>query len=72
MLYEVITGSVAGLDINPGMIAVARSVSPSEINWYEANAEEIPLSDYSFDVVLCQISLQFVPDKLKALKEMYP
>lgn len=65
-------GSVAGLDVNPGMLAVARSVTPNDvaINWYETSAEAMPLPDRSFDVVLCQMGLQFIPDKLKALKEI--
>ena len=66
------TGAVAGLDLNPGMLAVARSVTPSDmtIDWHEASAEAMPLSDESFDVVLCQLGLQFVPDKPAALREM--
>lgn len=64
-------GSVVGLDINPGMLAVARAVSPPQIDWYEASMENIPLQDNLFDVVLCQASLMFVPDKQKALNEMY-
>lgn len=65
-------GSVAGLDINPGMLAVARSVTPSgvPIEWHEASAEAMPLPDASFDVVLCQMGLQFMPDKHAALREM--
>ena len=66
-------GTAAGLDINPGMLAVAKSVTPSElgIEWYEASADAIPLPDKTFDVVLCQLSLQFVSDRNKALQEMY-
>ncbi len=66
------TGSVAGLDVNPGMLAVARSATPPDtsIEWHEASAEAIPLPDETFDVVLCQLGLQFVPDKLAALREM--
>lgn len=65
-------GKVAGLDVNPGMLAVARDVMPESagIDWYEANAEAIPLPDDSFDVVLCQMSLQFMPNRVKALREM--
>jgi ubiquinone/menaquinone biosynthesis C-methylase UbiE len=65
-------GTVAGLDVNPGMLAVARSVTPAEmsIEWYESGAEDMPLPDEAFDVVLCQISLQFMTDKLAALREM--
>jgi len=65
-------GSVTGLDINPGMLAVAGSATPTDmsINWHEANAESMPFSDSAFDVVLCQMGLQFVPRKLTALREM--
>jgi ubiquinone/menaquinone biosynthesis C-methylase UbiE len=65
-------GSVTGLDLNPGMLAVSRSVTPPEttIDWRQANAEAIPLSDEAFDVVFCQFGLQFVPDKLKSLREI--
>jgi ubiquinone/menaquinone biosynthesis C-methylase UbiE len=65
-------GAVAGLDVNPGMLAVARSHTPPDISidWYEASAESMPLPDEAFDIVLCQMGLQFVPDKLAALGEM--
>ena len=65
-------GAVAGLDINPAMLAVASSVpSPgAAIEWYEANAESLPLAYGGFDVVLSSLGLQFVPDKASALREM--
>lgn len=65
-------GFVAGLDINPGMLEVARSVTPKErsIEWLESNAENMPLPDETFDVVLCQMGLQFMENKSGALKEM--
>jgi len=65
-------GIVTGLDVNPGMLAVARSATPSEITieWHQASAEEMPFPDTSFDVVLCQMGLQFMPDKHAALREM--
>lgn len=65
-------GSVAGLDMNPGMLAVAKSVTPSglAIDWHEADAQDIPLPDGAFDVVLCQMSLQFLPDPHRGLAEM--
>jgi SAM-dependent methyltransferase len=40
------------------------------IDWHEASAEAMPLPDASFDAVLCQMGLQFVPDKHAALSEM--
>jgi len=65
-------GAVAGLDINPAMLAVARSVpsSGAAIEWHEANAEALPIADGSFDVVLSSLGLQFVPDKESALREI--
>lgn len=65
-------GRVTGLDVNPGMLEVARSETPSNvaIDWCEAAAESMPLADEAFDVVLCQMGIQFVPDKPVALQEM--
>lgn len=66
-------GTVAGLDVNPGMLAVARTVTPPgvSIDWHESSAEEMPLPDDAFDVELCQMALQFIPDKAAALREMH-
>jgi SAM-dependent methyltransferase len=64
-------GAVAGLDLNPAMIAVARTAVPDpSIEWYEADAESIPLPDGSFDAVLCSLGLQFVTDWEAAVREM--
>ena len=54
------------------MLAVARSITPTTpaIRWYEAPAESIPLPDDTFDVVLCQMGLQFMVDRVAALREM--
>lgn len=66
------TGTVAGLDVHPGMLAAARAVTPPDtaVDWHEANAEAMPLPDGVFDVVLCQMGLQFIADKAAALSEM--
>jgi len=66
------SGTVAGLDLNPGMLAVARSQSSrnNSIDWYEANAESMPFPDGVFDVALCQMGLQFISNKLAVLREM--
>jgi ubiquinone/menaquinone biosynthesis C-methylase UbiE len=65
-------GSVAGVDINPGMLAVARSTpaSGAPISWHEATADALPFPDGAFDLGLCQLGLQFFPDRLGALREM--
>src|SRR5690606_3682483 len=65
------SGIVKGLDVNPGMLAVARSATPTtSIAWHEASAEATPFPDASSDVVLCQMGLQFMLDKTAALREM--
>ncbi len=68
------SGTVTGLDINPGMLAVASNLrlpagTPS-IQWVECSALDMQLEDASFDVVLCEQGFQFFPDKSVALKEM--
>ncbi|HSO54831.1 MAG TPA: methyltransferase domain-containing protein, partial [Actinomycetes bacterium] len=67
-------GRVAGLDLNPGMLAVARGLPPmpgAPITWQEANAVALPFPEATFDVVLCQQGLQFFPDRPAALREMH-
>jgi SAM-dependent methyltransferase len=68
------SGSVAALDLSAPMLSVARTVSAStvpQIRWYESLAESMPLHDGAFDVVLCQLGLQFVTDKAAALREIH-
>jgi ubiquinone/menaquinone biosynthesis C-methylase UbiE len=67
-------GSVTGLDLNPGMLSVARSFSPTldvGLEWREGSAMALPFANASFNVVLCQQGLQFFPDRLAALREMH-
>jgi ubiquinone/menaquinone biosynthesis C-methylase UbiE len=68
---KVAPGHVTGLDLNGSMLAVARTV-PSEgapINWMEGSALDLPFPSARFDVVLCQLGLQFFPDRPRALRE---
>jgi ubiquinone/menaquinone biosynthesis C-methylase UbiE len=66
-------GRVIGVDLNPGMICVARSLPPpigAPIEWLERSALDLRLEDACVDVVLCQQGLQFFPEKVVALQEM--
>lgn len=65
-------GAIAAIDVNPGMLGVARATTPPgmSIQWHEADAAALPLPDETFDVVLCQMGLQFMPDQPAALREM--
>jgi ubiquinone/menaquinone biosynthesis C-methylase UbiE len=62
-------GRVAAIDLNAAMLAVARSL-PAPVDWVEGSALALPFADAAFDVVLCQLGLQFFPDRLAALREM--
>jgi ubiquinone/menaquinone biosynthesis C-methylase UbiE len=67
-----VTGQVAAVDINAGMLAVAQSLPPvagATIVWHEVSARELPFAAGSFDIVLCQFGLQFFPDPGVALRE---
>ena len=67
------TGSVTGLDLSAPMLAVARAAATAEglvVEWREGSAGELPFSDAVFDVVFCQQSFQFFPDKPSALREI--
>ncbi len=65
-------GTVSGVDLTPGMLEVAKSVTPGDlsIEWHQASADSMPLPDEAYDAVLCQLSLQFFPDRPAALREM--
>ncbi|WP_246691331.1 MULTISPECIES: methyltransferase domain-containing protein [unclassified Mesorhizobium] len=65
-------GHVTGLDLNKGMLAVARTFSGdgAPIDWVEGSALDLPFPAGKFDLVLCQLGLQFFPDQGRALSEM--
>ncbi|MDT8387461.1 MAG: methyltransferase domain-containing protein [Thiogranum sp.] len=62
-------GSVAGVDLGHGMIAVAKELAPG-IEWQECAAESLPFPDRSFDAVVSQFGLMFFADRSQALREM--
>ena len=47
-----VTGEVVGLDLNPDMLAVARSLPPPQ------GAAALPFAEALFDVAFCQLGLQ--------------
>jgi ubiquinone/menaquinone biosynthesis C-methylase UbiE len=68
------TGLVTGVDLNPGMLEVARAQTPTSgaaVEWREGDAGALPCDDASYDVALCQQGLQFFPDQPRALREMH-
>jgi SAM-dependent methyltransferase len=75
------SGRVVGLDLNVGMLEVARGIDstdglgadgaePASIDWLEASAIAMPLADASFDAVVSAQALQFVPETDAVAREM--
>jgi SAM-dependent methyltransferase len=63
------SGTVTGLDLNPGMLRVAARLSPT-LRWQQGTAQALPFADRSFDAVVSQFGLMFFPDRVTALREM--
>src|SRR5260370_13814045 len=67
-------GRIAGLDLSPGMIEVAKSIptrGPAKIEWHIGTGLDLPFGAAEFDLVTCQQGLQFFPDRAKGLDEMH-
>ena len=63
-------GRVSGLDVNEDMLSAARRICP-DVDWHQGDAGELPFDDASYDAVVSQFALMFVPDRIAALKEMW-
>jgi SAM-dependent methyltransferase len=63
------TGRVTGLDLNPGMLAVAERMAP-DIRWRQGDAGNLPFQASWFDAVVSQFGLMFFPDRVGAIREM--
>lgn len=66
-------GTVTGLDVNPAMLQMARTLPIPEgvpVTWEQGRAESLPFEDGSFDVVTCQQGIQFFADRAAAVREM--
>lgn len=62
-------GRLVGVDVNATMLRVARERLP-QLEWREASVVELPFAAAEFDVVFCQLGLQFFPDRPAALSQM--
>ena len=59
-------------DISGDMLAEAKKkLSHLDIEWQNTDAQQLPFSDNSIDLVICCFGYMFVPDKPKAFAEAY-
>jgi ubiquinone/menaquinone biosynthesis C-methylase UbiE len=63
-------GGVLGTDFAPAMVARAEAKGIPGATFRVGDAVAQPVSDGEFDGVTCQQGLQFIPDRLAALREM--
>jgi ubiquinone/menaquinone biosynthesis C-methylase UbiE len=63
------SGAAVGLDVNDGMLAVARRRAP-QLDWRHARAEALPFEPERFGAVVSQFGLMFFEDQIAALAEM--
>jgi len=64
-----VNGSVVGIDINEGMLAVAREQG-ARVSWRLGPAEALPFENDAFDHVVSQFGLMFFEDQVNAIREM--
>jgi ubiquinone/menaquinone biosynthesis C-methylase UbiE len=62
-------GKTAGVDINGGMLDIARSKS-SSVEWINAPAEALPFDDDHFDCVVSQFGLMYFENPEIAIRQM--
>jgi SAM-dependent methyltransferase len=62
---------IVATDLNEAMVTYARSRVPpaARLEWRTADAAALPFPDASFDAVVNQFGLMFVPDKALAFRE---
>ncbi len=66
-------GSVVGVDLAEGMLALAREKAKAaglaNVDFKTADATDLPFEDGAFDVAVCASALFFMPDMEAALRE---
>ena len=64
---------IVATDLNAEMLKFAQGKfgNDARIEWEEADAAALPFANESFDAVVCQFGLMFVPDKEAAVREAY-
>jgi SAM-dependent methyltransferase len=62
--------SIVATDLNQPMLDEAAALGTSRpVAWRQADAQELPFADASFDAVVCQFGVMFFPDRPRAYAE---
>src|SRR5579872_5333462 len=73
-LEQIGNGTLLGVDISEKMIALAADLASrkgeTRARFERMDAEELLITDRSFDVAICALGLMYMPAPLKALEEM--
>jgi ubiquinone/menaquinone biosynthesis C-methylase UbiE len=64
------SGRTVAIDFDPIMIATAKGLCP-DVECSEADLQNLPFADGIFDLVICQQGLQFLPDRVAGLAQIY-
>jgi ubiquinone/menaquinone biosynthesis C-methylase UbiE len=67
------TTEIVATDLNDDMFEFARPnlKTAANLRWQQADASALPFGHESFDAIVCQFGLMFVPDKPAAMGEAY-
>ena len=67
-------GRVAGVDLSPRMLDVARRLVGrsgwENVEVRQADAAQLPFADKTFDKVLCSFAMNIIPDTMRAIREV--
>ncbi|WP_328476196.1 class I SAM-dependent methyltransferase [Streptomyces sp. NBC_00377] len=63
------TASVIASDLNQAMVTAGSAREP-RADWRQADAQELPFEDGTFDLVVCQFGVMFFPDRPAAYNEV--
>lgn len=66
-------GDVVATDLNEAMLAHARArlPDPDGVTWRQADATRLPFETGTFDAVVCQFTIMFLPDKGAGAREAF-
>ena len=61
---------IVATDLQQPMLDQAAAVETKRaVTWRQADAQQLPFEDQTFDAVVCQFGVMFFPDKVKAYSE---